>query len=180
MRGICNNEALFKEAYFSQFPGLYFSGDEAFFDKDGYYRITGRVDDVIKVSGHRLGTAEIEDAINKTDLVIESAVVGYPHHIKGEALCAFVVANIDFNEQSECDELKSKIINNVAKMISPIAKPDVVQFVSALPKTNSGKILRRCLRKIAAVDLENLGDTSTLVNPSVVNQIVKRWKKNIN
>ena len=146
---------------------MYFTGDGVKRDHDGYLRILGRVDDVINVSGHRMGTAEVENAINEHEDVIESAVVGYPHDIKGEGIYAYVI-KIKLND----DEIKDQIINVVRKVIGPIAKPDKIQIVSGLPKTRSGKIMRRILRKVASNDFQNLGDTSTLLNPDVVKEII--------
>ena len=159
-----------KETYFSTYPGMYFTGDGVKRDHDGYLRILGRVDDVMNVSGHRLGTAEVENAINEHSSVIESAVVGYPHEIKGQGIYAYVICNI--NGQTESDLIK-EIIATVSKIIGPIAKPDKVQIVSGLPKTRSGKIMRRILRKVASKDFSNLGDTSTLLNPDVVEEIIE-------
>jgi acetyl-CoA synthetase len=159
-----------KETYFSTYPGMYFTGDGAKRDHDGYIRILGRVDDVINVSGHRMGTAEVENAINEHHKVIESAVVGFPHDIKGEGIYAFAICNI--SELDSKDELENEIKSIVRKMIGAIAKPDVVQIVSGLPKTRSGKIMRRILRKIASKDVSNLGDTSTLLNPDIVDEII--------
>lgn len=156
--------------YFSTFKGLYFTGDGCKRDYEGYYRIIGRVDDVMNVSGHRMGTAEVENAINEHPHVIESAVVGYPHPIKGQGIYAYVICeHPPENEQ----ELRVEILDTVAKIIGPIAKPDKIQFVAGLPKTRSGKIMRRILRKIAEKDTTNLGDTSTLLDPAVVEEIVK-------
>ena len=155
--------------YFSNYKGMYFTGDGVKRDHDGYLRILGRVDDVINVSGHRMGTAEVENAINEHDEVIESAVVGYPHNIKGEGIYAYVIVN----SKSSDDIIKGEIIDVVRRVIGPIAKPDKVQIVSGLPKTRSGKIMRRILRKIASNDYKNLGDTSTLLNPNVVEEIIK-------
>ncbi len=155
--------------YFSNYKGMYFTGDGVKRDHDGYLRILGRVDDVINVSGHRMGTAEVENAINEHEEVIESAVVGYPHNIKGEGIYAYVIVN----SESSDDIIKAEIIDVVRKVIGPIAKPDKVQIVSGLPKTRSGKIMRRILRKIASNDYGNLGDTSTLLNPNVVEEIIK-------
>ena len=155
--------------YFSNYKGMYFTGDGVKRDHDGYLRILGRVDDVINVSGHRMGTAEVENAINEHEEVIESAVVGYPHNIKGEGIYAYVIVN----SESSDDIIKGEIIDVVRKVIGPIAKPDKVQIVSGLPKTRSGKIMRRILRKIASNDYKNLGDTSTLLNPNVVEEIIK-------
>ncbi len=157
-----------RETYFNIYKGYYFTGDGCRRDEDGYYRITGRVDDVIKVSGHLLGTAEIENAINEHPDIVESAVVGFPHDIKGWGIYAFVICD---NERKDVDNLKSEIIQTVTKYMGPIAKPDKIQIVKGLPKTRSGKIMRRILRKIAENDLANIGDTSTLLDPSVVEEI---------
>ena len=154
--------------YFSNYKGMYFTGDGVKRDHDGYLRILGRVDDVINVSGHRMGTAEVENAINEHEDVIESAVVGYPHDIKGEGIYAYVIVSTELND----DEIKDQIINVVRKVIGPIAKPDKIQIVSGLPKTRSGKIMRRILRKVASNDFQSLGDTSTLLNPDVVKEII--------
>ena len=155
--------------YFSNYKGMYFTGDGVKRDHDGYLRILGRVDDVINVSGHRMGTAEVENAINEHEEVIESAVVGYPHDIKGEGIYAYVI----INSKSDDDKIKSEIVDVVRKVIGPIAKPDKIQIVSGLPKTRSGKIMRRILRKVASNDFGNLGDTSTLLNPDIVEEIIK-------
>ena len=155
--------------YFSHYKGMYFTGDGAKRDHDGYLRILGRVDDVINVSGHRMGTAEVENAINEHEEVIESAVVGYPHEIKGEGIYAYVIVN----SKSSDDLIKKEITDVVRRVIGPIAKPDKIQIVSGLPKTRSGKIMRRILRKVASNDFDNLGDTSTLLNPDVVDEIIK-------
>ncbi|WKN31561.1 acetate--CoA ligase [Porifericola rhodea] len=157
-----------RQTYFSAFKGHYFTGDGVKRDEDGYYRILGRVDDVINVSGHRMGTAEIENAINEHPKVIESAVVGYPHDIKGQGIYAFVIC--DLTDRSEAN-LKREITETVNKIIGPIAKPEKIQIVPGLPKTRSGKIMRRILRKIAQGDTSSLGDTSTLLNPDVVEEI---------
>ena len=154
--------------YFSNYKGMYFTGDGVKRDHDGYLRILGRVDDVINVSGHRMGTAEVENAINEHEDVIESAVVGYPHDIKGEGIYAYVIVGTKLND----DKIKDEIINVVRKVIGPIAKPDKIQIVSGLPKTRSGKIMRRILRKVASNDFQNLGDTSTLLNPDIVAEII--------
>ncbi len=157
-----------RQNYFATYPGLYFTGDGALRDADGDYRITGRVDDVLNVSGHRIGTAEVENAINMHTGVVESAVVGYPHDIKGQGIYAYVV----YNGSTHDNNLVSKdIVQTVARIIGPIAKPDKIQFVSGLPKTRSGKIMRRILRKIAEGELQNLGDTTTLLDPAVVEEI---------
>jgi acetyl-CoA synthetase len=157
-----------KQVYFSTYPSKYFTGDGCRRDKDGYYRITGRVDDVINVSGHRFGTAEIEAAIDEHKNVVETAVVGYPHDIKGQGIYAYVICN---NPPANMDDFLKEINAVVIEIIGPIAKPDKVQVVSGLPKTRSGKIMRRILRKIAEGDVSNLGDTSTLLDPSVVEEI---------
>jgi acetyl-CoA synthetase len=148
---------------------MYFTGDGVKRDHDGYLRILGRVDDVMNVSGHRMGTAEVENAINEHSEVIESAVVGYPHNIKGEGIYAFVI----INPGSENDDIKNQITDVVRSVIGPIAKPDKIQIVSGLPKTRSGKIMRRILRKVASNDLSNMGDTSTLLNPDIVEEIIQ-------
>ncbi|MGK0487748.1 MAG: acetyl-CoA synthetase [Candidatus Endobugula sp.] len=159
-----------KNVYFSAYKGMYFTGDGAKRDHDGYLRILGRVDDVINVSGHRMGTAEVENAINEHPKVIESAVVGYPHEIKGQGIYAYVICDMEGRTEANLIE---EIKDTVRKIIGPIAKPDMVQIVPGLPKTRSGKIMRRILRKIASGDISNLGDTSTLLNPEVVDQIVE-------
>jgi acetyl-CoA synthetase len=158
-----------KEAYFSTYKGLYFTGDGCRRDENGFYRITGRVDDVMNVSGHRIGTAEVESAINMHADVVESAVVGYPHDIKGQGIYAYVIAP---STNKNHDNLRKEIVAEVTKIIGPIAKPDKIQIVSGLPKTRSGKIMRRILRKVAEGDLNNLGDTSTLLDPTVVDEII--------
>ena len=156
--------------YFSTYEDLYFTGDGCRRDEDGYYRILGRVDDVINVSGHRMGTAEVENAINEHPAVVESAVVGYPHDIKGQGIYAFVIC--DTTMIADAAQMKSEIMATVSKIIGPIAKPDKIQIVSGLPKTRSGKIMRRILRKVAEGEVSNLGDTSTLLDPAVVTEIV--------
>jgi len=156
-----------RQNYFATYTELYFTGDGAMRDEDGNYRITGRVDDVLNVSGHRIGTAEVENAINMHTGVVESAVVGYPHDIKGQGIYAYVVSS----GQGEEELRKNGIVQTVARVIGPIAKPDKIQFVSGLPKTRSGKIMRRILRKIAEGETANLGDTSTLLDPAVVEEI---------
>jgi len=158
----------FKQTYFGVYKNLYFSGDGCRRDKDGYYRILGRVDDVINVSGHRIGTAEVENAIDACKDVVESAVVGYPHEIKGQGIYAFVICEKNHKEETV---MRKEIVELVTKLIGPIAKPDKIQFVPDLPKTRSGKIMRRILRKIAEGDVSNLGNISTLLDPSVVNAI---------
>ncbi len=174
MRTVYKDHARFVQTYFSTFKGKYFTGDGAKRDDDGYYRITGRVDDVINVSGHRLGTAEIEDALNDHAKITESAVVGYPHDIKGQGIYAYVTL-LEGEEPSE--ELRKDIVHHVREVIGPIATPDVILFTPALPKTRSGKIMRRILRKIAENAFDHLGDTSTLADPSVVDTIVASHKK---
>lgn len=167
-RTIYGDHQRYKDTYFSTFPGLYFSGDGCKRDEDGYYRITGRVDDVIIVSGHNLGTAEIESAIDGHDNVVETAVVGYPHEVKGNGIYAYVICHGD---PQEPDKQRSEILEQISKTIGPIAKPDKIQFVHGLPKTRSGKIMRRILRKIASGETDNFGDTSTLLDPAVVEEI---------
>ena len=159
-----------KQTYFSAFENMYFTGDGARRDEDGRLRIIGRVDDVINVSGHRMGTAEVENAINEHPQVIESAVVGYPHDIKGQGIYAYVITSEDIGDE---DTFKREVLKVVTKEIGPIAKPDKIQVVSGLPKTRSGKIMRRILRKVASGDTSNLGDVSTLLNPEVVEEIKK-------
>ena len=167
-RTIYGDHQRFKDTYFSTFPGKYFTGDGCKRDDDGYYRITGRVDDIIIVSGHNMGTAEVESAIDEHSAVCETAVVGYPHDIKGQGIYAFVIC---YDKPREEEKLRAEIRETVAKIIGPIAKPDKIQFVSGLPKTRSGKIMRRILRKVAEGDMSNLGDTTTLTDPTVVDEI---------
>ncbi len=169
MRTVYGDHKRFIETYFSQFPGYYFTGDGAKRDKDGYYWITGRVDDVLNVSGHRIGTAEVEGAIGKTEDVAEAAVVGFPHDIKGQGIYAFVTLMTGIDPS---DSIEKNIRDKVSKEIGPHAKPDRIQFTPALPKTRSGKIMRRILRKIAEGDFDNLGDISTLADPSVVDSLI--------
>jgi acetyl-CoA synthetase len=158
-----------KTNYFSTYPNLYFTGDGCLRDEVGNYRITGRVDDVLNVSGHRIGTAEVENAINRHSGVIESAVVGYPHDVKGQGIYAYVI----FEESNHNQNLtKQDILQTVARIIGPIAKPDKIQFVLGLPKTRSGKIMRRILRKIAEGETQSIGDTSTLLDPNIVDDII--------
>ncbi|MDI6742096.1 MAG: acetate--CoA ligase [Smithella sp.] len=173
-RGLWNDkEGRFIENYFSQFPGYYFSGDGAERDEDGDYKITGRVDDVINVSGHRMGTAEVEAALTSHPDVAESAVVGFPHDIKGQGIFAYVTLN---NNVAKTDELKKALIAHVRKEIGPIATPDHIQWADGLPKTRSGKIMRRVLRNVAAKEYGNFGDTSTLADPAVVDDLVANRK----
>ena len=170
MRSIYGDHERFIDTYFSQFPGYYFTGDGARRDEDGYYWITGRVDDVLNISGHRIGTAEVEGAIGKSEGVAEAAVVGFPHEIKGQGIYAFVtlMTGVEVSSAIE-DEIRKSVI----KEIGPHAKPEKIQYTPALPKTRSGKIMRRILRKIAEGDISNLGDTSTLADPSVVESLVE-------
>ena len=171
-RTIWGNHERYKETYFSAFRGKYFSGDGALKDEVGYYRIIGRIDDVIIVSGHNLGTAPIENAINEHPAVAESAIVGYPHDVKGNALYGYITLK-EAGEDRDRDNLRKEINQHIASFIGPIAKLDKIQFVDALPKTRSGKIMRRILRKIAAADYNNMGDISTLLNPESVEEIKK-------
>ncbi len=170
-RTIWGNHQRYKDTYFSAFENKYFTGDGALRDEVGYYRITGRVDDVIIVSGHNLGTAPIEDAVNEHPAVAESAIVGFPHDVKGNALYGYVILK-DTGESRNHDNLRKEINQIITEHIGPIAKLDKIQFTSGLPKTRSGKIMRRILRKIAHKDTSNLGDTSTLLNPEVVQDIM--------
>ena len=174
-RTIWGNHQRYKETYFSTFENKYFTGDGALRDEVGYYRITGRVDDVIIVSGHNLGTAPIEDAINEHPAVAESAIVGYPHDIKGNALYGFVILK-DTGAYRDHNNLRKEINQLITDQIGPIAKLDKIQFTEGLPKTRSGKIMRRILRKIACNDTSNLGDISTLLNPEVVQDIIEKAK----
>jgi acetyl-CoA synthetase len=169
IRSTYNDHERCRQTYFSTYKDLYFTGDGCLRDEEGMYRITGRVDDVLNVSGHRIGTAEVENAINMHASVIESAVVGYPHDIKGQGIFAYVIIE---SKNQDLGSLQKEIIQKVNEVIGPIAKPDQILFVPSLPKTRSGKIMRRILRKIAEGDTANLGDTSTLLDPSVVGQII--------
>ncbi len=170
MRGVYNNPKRFHEAYFSMYPGYYFTGDGCRRDEDGYYWITGRVDDVINVSGHRMGTAEVESALVLHEAVAEAAVVGYPHDIKGQGIYAYVTLMAG---EQYTDDLKAELVTHVRQEIGPVATPDVIHWAPGLPKTRSGKIMRRILRKIAENDTSNLGDTSTLADPSVVDDLIE-------
>ncbi|QXP74556.1 acetate--CoA ligase [Tenacibaculum sp. AHE15PA] len=172
-RTIWGNHKRYKETYFSAYENKYFTGDGALRDEVGYYRITGRVDDVIIVSGHNLGTAPIEDAINEHPAVAESAIVGFPHDIKGNALCGYVILK-ETGESRNQDNLRKEINQIITEQVGAIAKLDKIQFTKGLPKTRSGKIMRRILRKIANKDIDNLGDISTLLNPEVVADIIKQ------
>ncbi len=167
-RTIYGDHQRFKETYFSTFPGKYFTGDGCKRDEEGFYRITGRVDDIIIVSGHNMGTAEVESAIDEHAAVCETAVVGYPHDVKGQGIYAYVIC---YETPEDEEKLRTEIRELVSKIIGPIAKPDKIQFVSGLPKTRSGKIMRRILRKVAEGEMNNLGDTSTLTDPAVVDEI---------
>ncbi|MGD0656612.1 MAG: acetate--CoA ligase [Syntrophorhabdales bacterium] len=170
MRGVYNDPERFYTTYFVQQPGFYFSGDGARRDEDGYFWLLGRVDDVVNVSGHRLGTAEVESALVSHPAVAEAAVVGFPHDVKGEDLYAYVILKVG---QTGSDDLKKQLVAHVRKEIGPIASPGKIQFVPGLPKTRSGKIMRRILRKVASGEIDQLGDTTTLADPSVVDEIVK-------
>ena len=170
MRTVFGDHERFVQTYFSTYKGLYFTGDGARRDEDGYYWITGRVDDVINVSGHRMGTAEVESALVAHDKVSEAAVVGYPHDVKGQGIYAYVTL---MSGEAPSDELKKELVQWVRKEIGPIASPDLIQFAPGLPKTRSGKIMRRILRKIAEDDFGNLGDTSTLAEPAVVDDLIE-------
>ncbi len=162
-----------KQTYFSTYENMYFTGDGCYRSPEGYYRITGRVDDVLNVSGHRIGTAEVENAINMHADVVESAIVGYPHAVKGQGIYAYVIANHHLDEE----KTRQDILQTVTRLIGAIAKPDIIQFVSDLPKTRSGKIMRRILRKVAENELSSLGDTSTLQDPTVVDAIIEGAEK---
>jgi acetyl-CoA synthetase len=170
MRTVYNHHERFKETYFQMFPGVYFTGDGARVDEEGYYWLMGRVDDVINISGHRIGTAEVESALVSHPSIAEAAVVGFPHDIKGQGLYAYITVKAGLKAD---DALKKELIAHVRKEIGPIAAPDKLHFTDALPKTRSGKIMRRILRKIAEGDVSNLGDTSTLADPNVVNALVE-------
>ena len=169
MRTVYGDHKRFIETYFKMFPGYYFTGDGAKRDSDGYYWITGRVDDVLNVSGHRIGTAEVEGAIGKTNGVAEAAVVGYPHEIKGQGIYSFVTLMTGVHPN---EEIKKNILKSVVKDIGPHSKPDKIQFTESLPKTRSGKIMRRILRKIAEDNVEEMGDISTLADPAVVKSLI--------
>lgn len=173
-RTIYGNHQRYKEVYFSAYENMYFTGDGSYRDATGNYRITGRVDDVVIVSGHNLGTATIENAIDEHQNVVECAVVGFPHDIKGNALYAYVIL---YDDVEPTEELEKEIKKLVSDTVGPIAKPDKIQFVSGLPKTRSGKIMRRILRKIASNDTDNLGDTSTLLNPEIIDEIMQEAKR---
>ncbi|HWB63462.1 MAG TPA: AMP-binding protein, partial [Chitinophagales bacterium] len=167
-RTVYGDHERFKHTYFSTYPGYYFTGDGCRRDEDGYYRITGRVDDVINVSGHRIGTGEIEDAVDEHEDVIETAVVGYPHDIKGQGIYAYVICKDGI---ADVEKLRTEVRSIVSEKIGAFARPDKIQVVPGLPKTRSGKIMRRILRKIAEGDTSNLGDTTTLLDPLIVDKI---------
>ena len=169
MRTVYGDHKRFEETYFDQYKGYYFTGDGCRRDEDGYYWITGRVDDVINVSGHRMGTAEVESALVAHDKVAEAAVVGFPHDVKGEGIYAYITLNagIEYTE-----ELREELKQQVRSVIGPIATPDVIHWAPALPKTRSGKIMRRILRKIATNETDQIGDVSTLADPSVVENLI--------
>jgi acetyl-CoA synthetase len=169
MRTVWNDHGRFFETYFKAYPGLYFTGDGCRRDEDGYYWITGRVDDVINVSGHRIGTAEVESALVAHPKVAEAAVVGFPHEIKGTAIYAFVTLNAG---EEDSGALRQELNQQVRKDIGALAVPEKIHFTPALPKTRSGKIMRRILRKIAEGEISNLGDTSTLADPTIVDALV--------
>jgi acetyl-CoA synthetase len=169
MRTVYGDHDRFIKTYFSQYKGKYFTGDGCRRDEDGYYWITGRVDDVINVSGHRMGTAEVESALVSHPAVSEAAVVGMPHEIKGQGIYAFVILAAG---QQASDDLKKELVKHVRKEIGPIASPDKIQFAAGLPKTRSGKIMRRILKRIAAGQVEDLGDTTTLADPTVITSLV--------
>jgi acetyl-CoA synthetase len=170
MRTVFGDHDRFEKTYFSAFPGKYFSGDGCKRDADGYYWITGRVDDVLNVSGHRLGTAEVESALVANPHVAEAAVVGFPHDIKGQGIYAYITLKAGVTPS---DELKKELVQWVRQGIGAIAAPEKIQWAPGLPKTRSGKIMRRILRKIAENQFENLGDTSTLADPSVVQDLIR-------
>jgi len=162
-----------RQTYFTAYKNMYFTGDGCYRSPEGYYRITGRVDDVLNVSGHRIGTAELENAINMHSDVVESAIVGYPHPVKGQGIYAYVIAN----HHIDAEGTRKDILQTVTRLIGAIAKPDIIQFVTDLPKTRSGKIMRRILRKIAEGELSSLGDTTTLQDPTVVEKIIEGAEK---
>ncbi|MBU4001188.1 MAG: AMP-binding protein, partial [Proteobacteria bacterium] len=173
MRTIYGDHARFEQTYFQMFDGYYFTGDGCKRDADGYYWITGRVDDVINVSGHRLGTAEVESALVGHPEVAEAAVIGFPHKIKGQGIYAYVTLMVS---SLPSDTLLKELKDHVRKEIGPFATPDIIHLAPALPKTRSGKIMRRILRKIASDEFDNLGDTSTLADPSVVENLIETHK----
>jgi acetyl-CoA synthetase len=168
MRTVYGDHERFRKTYFADYPGYYFTGDAAIRDEDGYYWITGRVDDVLNVAGHRIGTAELESALVQSGIVAEAAVVGYPHEVKGTGIYAFCIPRAGVTSS---DETVKTIKDAVRRVIGPFAQPDKIQLVAGLPKTRSGKIMRRILRKIAAGETESFGDITTLADPAVVEQI---------
>ncbi len=170
MRTVYGQHERFKETYFSRFPGTYFTGDGARKDEDGDFWLMGRIDDVLNISGHRIGTAEVESALVSHDTVAESAVVGFPHDIKGQGIHAFVTLKEGIDNT---EALRKELVAHVRKEIGPTATPDRIQFAAALPKTRSGKIMRRILRKIAEGEAENVGDITTLADPGVVASLIK-------
>jgi acetyl-CoA synthetase len=174
MRTVYKNPERFEQTYFSNYADRYFTGDGCRRDEDGYYWITGRVDDVINVSGHRMGTAELESALVAHEKVAEAAVVGFPHELKGQGIYAYVTL---IKGEDPSDDLRTELVKHVRGQIGPIAKLDHVQFTDALPKTRSGKIMRRIVRKIAAGEYDSLGDTSTLADPGVVDELIEERKK---
>ncbi|MEE1569207.1 MAG: acetyl-coenzyme A synthetase, partial [Alphaproteobacteria bacterium] len=174
MRTVFQDHPRFVQTYFSTYEGYYFTGDGCRRDEDGYYWITGRVDDVINVSGHRMGTAEVESALVAHKKVAEAAVVGFPHDIKGQGIFAYVTL---MEGDTPSDDLYKELVAWVRSEIGPIATPDIIQWAPGLPKTRSGKIMRRILRKIAAHEYENLGDTSTLADPGVVDNLIENRKE---
>jgi acetyl-CoA synthetase len=173
---VFNNHQRCIDTYFKDYPNYYFTGDGARRDKDGYFWITGRVDDVLNVSGHRLGTAEIESALVLHEAVAEAAVVGFPHEIKGQGIFCYITL---MDNESPTRVLKDELINLCASEIGPIAKPDEIHWTESLPKTRSGKIMRRILRKLAVGELDELGDISTLADPSVVDQLISDTKNRL-
>jgi acetyl-CoA synthetase len=173
-RTVYGDHQRYKDTYFTAYKGFYFTGDGALRDEVGYYRITGRVDDVVIVSGHNLGTAPIEDAINEHPAVAESAIIGFPHDIKGNALAGFIILK---DETRNKENLQKEINDLISSKIGPIAKLNRIHFVSGLPKTRSGKIMRRILRKVSSNEMDNLGDTSTLLDPTIVDEIIDKVKK---
>jgi acetyl-CoA synthetase len=175
MRTVYGDHKRFEETYFSTYPNKYFTGDGCRRDGDGYYWITGRVDYVINVSGHRMGTAEVESALVAHESVSEAAVVGYPHDVKGQGIYAYVTLMAG---KTPSDAMRKELVAHVRKEIGPIASPDIIQFAPGLPKTRSGKIMRRILRKIAESEFGSLGDTSTLADPGVVDDLIQKRKAN--
>ncbi len=178
-RTVWGDHHRFKTTYFTQYPGRYFTGDGCKRDEDGYYWITGRIDDVLNVSGHRLGTAEVESALVAHDTVAEAAVVGFPHPIKGQGIYAYVILTADHANNANIDSIAGSLKEQVRHAIGAFAAPDVIHVAAGLPKTRSGKIMRRILRKIAASEYDGLGDTSTLADPDVVNKLIEEHKTRV-